>query len=45
MIHQYKLGGHDIVIDVCSGAIHETDDVTYDLIAKFETAEQETLIA
>ena len=45
MIHQYKLGGHDIVIDVCSGAIHETDDETYDLIAKFETAEKETLIA
>ena len=45
MIHQYKLGGHDIVIDVCSGAIHETDDVTYDLIAKYKSTAKDELIA
>ena len=37
MIHQYKLGGRDIVIDVASGSIHEVDDVTYDMIAMYRT--------
>jgi len=32
MIHQYKLGGYNIVLDVCSGALHVVDDVTYDII-------------
>lgn len=45
MVHQYKLGGHDIVIDVCSGAIHETDDVTFDLIARFQKEDRESLVA
>ena len=45
MVHQYKLGGHDIVIDVCSGAIHETDDVTYELIAQFPDREREELVS
>ena len=22
MIHQYKLGGYNIVLDVCSGSVH-----------------------
>ncbi|MBO4626812.1 MAG: thioether cross-link-forming SCIFF peptide maturase [Lachnospiraceae bacterium] len=35
MIHQYKLGGRDIVLDVASGSIHEVDDVTYDMIAMY----------
>jgi len=33
MIHQYKLNGYNIVLDVCSGAIHVVDDVAYDIIA------------
>ena len=36
MIHQYKNNGYNIVMDVCSGAIHVVDDVTYDVIALFE---------
>ena len=36
MIHQYKLGGYNIVLDVCSGAVHAVDDVAYDMIAAFE---------
>ena len=32
MIHQFKLGGYNIVLDVCSGALHVVDDLTYDLI-------------
>ena len=33
MIHQYKLGGYNIVMDTCSGSIHSVDDVAYDIIA------------
>ena len=36
MIHQYKLGGYNIVLDVCSGAVHAVDEVAYDIIAMFE---------
>ncbi len=36
MIHSYKLGGRNIVLDVCSGAVHVVDDVAYDMIALFE---------
>ncbi len=36
MIHQYKLLGYNIVLDVCSGSVHVVDDVAYDIIASFE---------
>lgn len=36
MVHQYKNNGYNIVMDVCSGAIHVVDDVTYDVIEHFE---------
>ncbi|MEE1228576.1 MAG: thioether cross-link-forming SCIFF peptide maturase [Lachnospiraceae bacterium] len=36
MIHQYKNNGYNIVIDVCSGAVHVVDDVTYDVIALYK---------
>lgn len=36
MIHQYKLGGLNIVLDVCSGSVHIVDDVAYDIIMDFE---------
>ena len=44
MIHQYKLNGYNIVLDVFSGSIHIVDDVAYDLIAGYETLPRETLI-
>lgn len=44
MIHQYKFGGYNIVIDVCSGAIHVVDDIAYDIIAGFEEAEHGEVI-
>ena len=43
MIHQYKLGGHNMVLDVCSGAVHEVDDLAYDMIAGFENTDKEAL--
>lgn len=33
MIHQYKNNGYNIVLDVCSGAVHVVDDLCYDVIA------------
>ena len=35
MIHQYKLNGRNIVIDVYSGSVHLVDDVAYDIIRLF----------
>ncbi|MBQ5820224.1 MAG: thioether cross-link-forming SCIFF peptide maturase, partial [Clostridia bacterium] len=45
MIHQYKLNGYNIVLDVCSGSVHVVDDAAYDLIADFERLPKETLLA
>ena len=44
MVHQYKLGGYNIVLDVCSGAVHVVDEVAYDIIAMFETADKAAIL-
>ena len=36
MIHQYQLGGYNIVLDVYSGSVHVVDEVAYDIIAMYE---------
>ena len=45
MIHQYKLNGCNIVLDVYSGSVHLVDEVAYDIIALFETTPQEEIVA
>ena len=45
MIHQYKLNGFNIVLDVCSGSVHVVDDVAYDIIAEFENKEKDVIVA
>ena len=45
MIHQYRLGGYNIVIDVCSGAIHVVDEVAYDIISLFESNSKEDVLS
>ena len=45
MIHQYKLGGYNIVLDVCSGGVHVVDDVAYDIISLFENTSREDILA
>ncbi len=45
MIHQYKLGGYNIVLDVCSGAVHVVDEVAYDIISLFEQQDKESILA
>ena len=44
MVHQYKLGEYNIVIDVCSGSIHAVDDIAYDIIELFEEEDRDTVI-
>jgi uncharacterized protein len=44
MIHQYKLGGLNIVLDVASGAVHAVDEVAYDIIEIFENSNKEDVI-
>ena len=41
MIHCYKLGGYNIVLDVASGAIHSVDDIAYDAILMYECMDSE----
>ena len=45
MIHQYKLGDYNIVLDVCSGSVHAVDEVAYDIIAMFTDNSKETIVA
>ncbi len=45
MIHQYKLGSHNIVLDICSGAVHAVDEVAYDIISMFESSDKDTVIS
>ena len=44
MIHQYKMNGYNIVIDVFSGAIHVVDEVAYDIIGLYESTPAEQIV-
>ena len=45
MIHPYKLGGLNIVLDTCSGSVHIVDDIAYEIITRFETLQREETLA
>lgn len=45
MIHCYKLGGLNIVLDVYSGSVHLVDDVAYDIIQMYENNPIEKITA
>ena len=45
MIHQYQLNGYNIVLDVCSGAVHLVDGLAYDMIALYEAKSREEITA
>ena len=45
MIHQYKLGGWNIVLDVCSGSVHAVDEIAYDIISLYEAHGREEVLA
>ncbi len=44
-IHQFKNNGINIVIDVNSGAIHVVDEITYDLIEKWDELGKDAAVA
>ena len=37
MIHAYQLNGFNIVLDVCSGAVHLVDELAFSMIQGYET--------
>lgn len=37
MVHQYKLNGYNIVLDIHSGSVHVVDDLAYDVIELYES--------
>ena len=45
MVHQYKLLGYNIVLDVCSGSVHVVDDVAFDIISLFEENSREAVLS
>ena len=45
MIHQYKLGGYNIVLDICSGSVHAVDEVAYEIISMFESNSRDAVIS
>ena len=45
MIHCYKLGGLNIVLDVYSGSVHLVDEVAYDIIGMYESKTREQITA
>ncbi len=44
MIHQYKLNGYNIVLDICSGAVHAVDDIAYDIISLFQSKDKDSIV-
>ena len=45
MIHQYKLNGYNIVLDVYSGSVHAVDEVAYDMIGLYGTCTGDEIVA
>lgn len=45
MIHQFKLNGYNIVLDICSGSVHVVDEVAYDIIEQFEKNDKDAVLA
>ena len=45
MVHQYQLNGYNIVLDTCSGAVHQVDEVAYDIIAMYPDHTREEIIS
>ena len=45
MIHQYKLNGYNIVLDIYSGSVHVVDDVAYDVISLYQEKKEEEIIS
>lgn len=44
MIHQYKLNGYNIVLDIYSGSIHLVDDLVYDIMGLYESHDRDYIV-
>ena len=44
MIHQYKLNGYNIVLDMASGSVHTVDEVAYDIIAMYKDHTEDEIV-
>lgn len=44
MVHQYKLGEYNIVLDSCSGSVHAVDEIAFDVISDFKRLEKSELV-
>ena len=44
MVHCYKLGGLNIVLDTYSGSVHVVDEVAYDIIGLYEQKSTEEIV-
>ena len=44
MVHCYKQGGLNIVLDTYSGSVHVVDEVAYDIIGMFEEKTTEEIV-
>ncbi|MGN1139252.1 MAG: PqqD family peptide modification chaperone, partial [Ruminococcus sp.] len=44
MVHQYKLNGYNIVLDVFSGSVHSVDEVAYDIISMYQNKTKDEII-
>ena len=45
MIHCYKLGGLNLVLDIYSGSVHVVDEVAYDIIRMYEDKSREEIVS
>ncbi len=45
MIHQYKQGGFNVVLDVFSGSVHMVDEVAYDIIGMYENSSADEIVS
>ena len=44
MVHFYKLGGFNVVLDVFSGGIHIVDDLAYDVVSNYEKGDENFVV-
>lgn len=44
MLHCYKLNGHNIVLDVFSGSVHDVDDLAFDIISNYQSVSKQELV-
>ena len=44
MVHQYQLNGYNIVLDMASGSVHAVDEVAYDVIAMYESSDEDEIV-